>query len=132
MAVEEQENAHDAHDHDHAGHDHGQAHSHDHSAEAPMNEACKREISVEIPADVVSKATEKTIKKYQKLARIPGFRAGKVPSTIIKSRFMDDVRSEVVDALIPEYFRAEVEKQKMLPVSQPRVTDLHFQQGEPL
>jgi trigger factor len=130
-AVEEQEHS---HDHDHAGHDHdhAHAHTHDHAAEPAMNEACKREISVAIPADVVSKATEKTIKKYQKLARIPGFRAGKVPSTIIKSRFMDDVRSEVVDALIPEHFRAEVEKQGLLPVSQPRVTDLHFQQGDPL
>jgi trigger factor len=122
--------AHD-HAHDHGdGHDHDHAHQHNH--EAPMNEACKREISVEIPADVVSKATEKTIKKYQKLARIPGFRAGKVPSTIIKSRFMDDVRSEVVDALIPEHFRAEVDKQGLIPVSQPRVTDLHFHDGEPL
>jgi trigger factor len=120
--------------HDHAGHDHvhDHAHEHTHSAEMPMNEACKREISVEIPADVVSKFTEKTIKKYQKLARIPGFRAGKVPSTIIKSRFMDDVRSEVVDALIPEHFRAEVEKQGLIPVSQPRVTDLHFHENDPL
>ncbi|MCU1308486.1 MAG: trigger factor [Acidobacteriaceae bacterium] len=118
------------HGHDHEGHDHAHAHTHD--TEMPMNEACKREISVEIPADVVSKFTEKTIKKYQKLARIPGFRAGKVPSTIIKSRFMDDVRSEVVDALIPEHFRAEVEKQGLIPVSQPRVTDLHFHENDPL
>lgn len=114
------------HDHDHDGHNHA------HAPEMAMNEACKREISVEIPADVVTKFTEKTIKKYQKLARIPGFRAGKVPTSIIKNRFMDDVRSEVVDALIPEHFRAEVEKQGLMPVSQPRVTDLHFHENDPL
>ena len=97
-----------------------------------MNEACKREISVEIGAEEVKKAVEQTIKKYQKVARIPGFRAGKVPTSIIKNRFMDDIRSEVADELIPKAFRAEVEKSKLLPVSQPRVTDLHFKEGEPL
>ena len=97
-----------------------------------MNEACKREVSVEIPADVVTKAVEQTIKKYQKVARIPGFRAGKVPTSIIKNRFMDDVRSEVADELIPKAFRAEVEKNGLLPVSQPRVTDMNFNDGEPL
>lgn len=97
-----------------------------------MNEACKREVSIEIPADVVSKAQESTIKKYQKFARIPGFRAGKVPSTIIKKRFMEDVNSEVVESLVPKYFRAEVEKQGLMPVSQPRVSDLHLHEGEPM
>jgi trigger factor len=112
--------------HDHAGHEHH------HQADPQMNEACKREISVEIAADDVSKAIEQTIKKYQKLARIPGFRAGKVPTSIIKSRFMDDIRSEVADELIPKAFRAEVGKSGMLPVSQPQVTDLHFKEGEPI
>lgn len=114
-----------AHTHDHEGHAH-------HHHEPEMNEDCKREVSVEIPAEAVSKAVEQTIKKYQKVARIPGFRAGKVPTSIIKSRFMDDVRSEVADELIPKAFRAEVEKSGLLPVSQPRVTDLHFKDGEPL
>jgi trigger factor len=112
--------------------DHSNDHAHHHHNEPEMNEACKREISVEIPADEVSKAVDQTIKKYQKLARIPGFRAGKVPTSIIKNRFMDDVRSEVADELIPKAFRAEVGKSKLLPVSQPQVTDLHFKDGEPL
>src|SRR6185312_11286380 len=117
-------------------HDHGHEHDHDHARhhhhEPEMNEACKREISVEIPADEVSKAVDQTIKKYQKLARIPGFRAGKVPTSIIKNGLMDDVRSEVADELIPKAFRAEVGKSKLLPVSQPQVTDMHFKEGEPL
>lgn len=119
------------HDHDHAEHDHA-GHEHHHHDEPEMNEACKREISVEIAAAEVSKAVEQTIKKYQKLARIPGFRAGKVPTSIIKNRFMDDIRSEVADELIPKAFRAEVEKSGLLPVSQPRVTDMDFKDGEPL
>ncbi|MEO5936485.1 MAG: trigger factor [Terriglobales bacterium] len=117
-------------EHSHA-HDHAHDHSHDH-AEPEMNEACRREVKVEVSAEQVSQATEKILRKFQKMARIPGFRAGKVPVSIIKGRFMDDVRSEVVEALVPEHFRQAVDKEGYLPVSQPRITDLHFKEGEPL
>jgi trigger factor len=96
------------------------------------NESCTREIAVEIPAEVVAKETETVIQKYQKFARIPGFRKGKVPATVIRQRFAEDIKSEVVEELVPRYFRQESEKQKLIPVSQPRVHDLHVHDGEPL
>ncbi len=92
----------------------------------------KREISVEIPADEVARETETIIQKYQKVARLPGFRTGHVPASIIKQRFKEDLKSDVVEALVPKYFRKEAEKLGMIPVSQPRVTDLHIHDGEPL
>jgi trigger factor len=92
----------------------------------------KREISVEIPADEVARETEALIQKYQKMARLPGFRRGHVPASIIKQRFKEDLKSDVVEALVPRYFRKEAEKLGMIPVSQPRVTDLHIHEGEPL
>ena len=92
----------------------------------------KREISVEIPAEEVSRETDAIIQKYQKVARLPGFRTGHVPATIIRQRFKEDLKSDVVEALIPRYFRKETEKLGMVPVSQPRVTDLHIHDGEPL
>ena len=92
----------------------------------------KREISVEIPAEEVSRETEAIIQKYQKVARLPGFRTGHVPATIIRQRFKEDLKSDVVEALVPRYFRKETEKLGMIPVSQPRVTDLHIHDGEPL
>jgi trigger factor len=92
----------------------------------------KREISVEIPAEEVTRETETLIAKYQKVARLPGFRAGHVPATIIRQRFKEDLKSDVVEALVPRYFRKEAEKLGMIPVSQPRVTDLHIHEGEPL
>ncbi len=93
---------------------------------------CTREIQVEIPADVVSRETDNLVQKYQKLARIPGFRKGKVPASIIRQRFAEDLKSEVVENLVPRYFHEEAEKQGLTPVSQPRVTDLHLHEGEPL
>ncbi|MGC1370889.1 MAG: trigger factor, partial [Candidatus Sulfotelmatobacter sp.] len=105
-------------------------------AEANQPEAnkkdTKREISVEIPAAEVTRETESQIQRYQKSARLPGFRAGHVPASIIRQRFGEGIKSDVAEALIPKYFRKEAEKQGLIPVSQPRVTDLHIHDGEPL
>jgi trigger factor len=92
----------------------------------------KREISVEIPAAEVARETELQIQRYQKSARLPGFRSGHVPASIIKQRFGDGLKNDVAEALIPKYFRREAEKQGLIPISQPRVTDLHIHDGEPL
>jgi trigger factor len=92
----------------------------------------KREIQVEIPAADVARETETLIQKYQKLARIPGFRTGHAPASVIKQRFAEGIKSDVVEALVPRYFRKEADKLGLLPVSQPRVTDLHVHDGEPL
>jgi trigger factor len=100
--------------------------------DATKKDGVKREISVEVPADEVARETETLVAKYQKVARLPGFRAGHVPASIIRQRFKEDLKSDVVEALVPRYFRKETEKLGMIPVSQPRVTDLHIHDGEPL
>ena len=95
-------------------------------------EGTKREIAVEVPAEEVQRETESLIQKYQKLARLPGFRKGHVPASIIRQRFSEDIKTEVVEALVPRYFRREADRQGLVPVSQPRVSDLHIHEGEPL
>ncbi|MGA7472947.1 MAG: trigger factor [Candidatus Sulfotelmatobacter sp.] len=92
----------------------------------------KREISVEIPAAEVTRETELQIQRYQKSARLPGFRAGHVPASVIRQRFGDGLKNDVIEALVPRHFRREAEKQGLIPVSQPRITDLHMHDGEPL
>src|SRR6266702_4151113 len=92
----------------------------------------KREIEVEVPPEEVARETEALIQKYQKVARLPGFRRGHVPPSIIRQRFAADIKNDVVDALVPRYFRKETDKLGLVPVSQPRVTDLHVHEGEPL
>jgi trigger factor len=95
-------------------------------------ESTKREIEIEIPAEEVGRQTESLIQKYQKMARIPGFRRGHVPASIIRQRFSEEIKTDVVETLIPRYFRQESERRGLHPVSQPRVTDLRLQDGEPL
>jgi len=92
----------------------------------------KREIEVEVPPEEVSRETDALIQKYQKLARIPGFRRGHVPASVIRQRFSQEIQNDVVDALIPKYFRKETARLGLIPVSQPRVTDLHAHEGKPL
>jgi len=102
------------------------------TTDAKKQDGVKREISVEIPADEVARETEVIVQKYQKVARLPGFRSGHVPASIIKQRFKEDLKSDVVEALVPRHFRKEAERQGLIPVSQPQVTDLHIHDGEPL
>ena len=89
-------------------------------------------MSVEIPSDVVDQERNKLVQQYAKLARVPGFRKGKVPPGVIRTRFSQDINEEIVRNLIPKYFREETGKQNLAPISQPQVTDLHLHDGEPL
>ncbi|HKV91619.1 MAG TPA: trigger factor [Candidatus Angelobacter sp.] len=130
-AVESQGGAEPAEEgHDHSGHDHA-GHDHAHPASVPpMEEACKREVEVEIPAAVVSKQQEAIVRQYTKQARIPGFRKGKVPANLIKNRFNNEVTSDLVESLVPQYFREAVTKAGYRPVSQPHIYKLEYTPGE--
>jgi trigger factor len=111
-----------------------QAHEgHEHHQHGPaLNPELTREVGVEVPADEVTRAFKSVVKQYQKKARIPGFRAGKVPESLIRSRFADGIRQDVVESVLPTHFRAAIEQQKLQPVSQPQVTDLKLEDGQPL
>ena len=117
------------HEHTH-DHDHGHDHQHDHGPS--LNPELMREIEVEVPADEVSKTYKTVTKRYQKLARIPGFRAGKVPESLVRSKFAKELRQEVLEALVSERFRQELEAQKLRPVSEPQLLDLQLTDGSPL
>ncbi len=119
------------HAHEHAGHDHA-GHSHAPSSLPPMDPACKREVEVEIPAEVVSKQQEAIVQQYAKQARIPGFRKGKVPASVVKQRFSNEITSDLVESLVPQYFREAVVKAGHRPVSQPSIYGLEFTPGEPM
>jgi trigger factor len=99
---------------------------------AAKESTTKREIQVEVPVADVNRQTDTLIQKYQKVARIPGFRRGHVPASIIRQRFSEEIKTDMVEALVPRFFRQEAERLSLHPVSQPRVTDLHLNDGEPL
>ena len=113
------------------GHEHTHDHEHHHHAPA-LNPELKREIEVETGAEEVSKSFRSVIKRYQKMARIPGFRAGKVPESLIRSKFAKEIRQEVLEALVSERFRQAIDAQKLRPVSEPQLLDMQLMDGQPL
>ena len=95
-------------------------------------ENCQRELTLEIPADEVEKTSEKIAKDIARVARVPGFRPGKAPVSLIRRRFAADIRSELLQQLLPDKIAAAVDEKKMVPVTQPQVEDVDYKDGGPL
>jgi len=107
-------------------------HDHDHQHGPTLNPEVTREVEVEVPADEVARSFRSVVKRYQKQARIPGFRAGKVPESLIRTRFAEGIRQDVVESVLPNHFRSAIDQQNLKPISQPQVTDLQLEDGQPL
>jgi trigger factor len=98
-----------------------------------MTEAtCRRELDLEIPAENVQKATEKVARDFARVARVPGFRPGKAPVTLIRRRFAEDIQGEVLQSLVPEFLEKALEEKKLTPVTQPHVEQVNFTENGPL
>jgi trigger factor len=110
------------------GHDH-EGHSH---AVATLNPDCTREVEIEVPAEEVTRNFQAVTKRYKKMARIPGFRSGKVPESLIRGRFAEQIRQDVMEAVLPEHFRTAIAAQQLKPISQPQVTKIELEDGKPL
>jgi trigger factor len=93
---------------------------------------CKKELVIEIPAEVVRQEAQAVAGEYARKARIPGFRPGHAPTSLVQRRFRDDIRSEVVQTLLPRFFRDTVKEQKWSVVGQPRFEELKFEDDQPL
>jgi trigger factor len=118
-----------AHTHEH---DHPHEHEHEHQHAPALNPELTREIEVEVGADEVSKTFKSVVKRYQKMARIPGFRAGKVPDSLIRSKFAKEVRQEVLESLVSDRFRKAIDERKLKPISEPQLLDMQLVDGQPL
>ena len=95
-------------------------------------EGCKHSLDITVPVAEVEKETERAVANIQKKVRLPGFRPGKAPISMVRTRFAGDIRQEVLDHLVPKFFRAAVAEEHLEVVGQPGVTDVHFHDGEPL
>src|SRR5258708_5015413 len=93
---------------------------------------CRRELDVEIPSEEVQKSLEKVAKEFARIARVPGFRPGKAPITLIRRRFAEDIKSEVLQSLVPEHLEKAVTEKNFRPVSQPQVEKIDYSETGPL
>ena len=116
--------------HGHEGHDHD--HNHEHQHGPVLNPEVTREVVIDAPAEDVAKAFRTVTRNYQRYAKLPGFRPGKVPESVIKRKFANEIRKDVIDGLLPERFSKGVKELGLRVVGQPQVTELTIEEGQPM
>lgn len=95
-------------------------------------EGCKHSLDLSVPTAEVQSETERVVEEVRKRAKLPGFRPGKVPTSLIKKQFAGDVRQRVLEAIIPKYLQKQFEAENLAVVGTPDISDVHFHEGEPL
>jgi len=89
-------------------------------------------VAVEAPLEVVNEQWERAYGRVQKQARLPGFRKGHVPRSLVKVHFAEEVRREVAEHLIPDVYRQALSEAQLDPVNEPDIQDLRLEEGAPL
>jgi len=92
----------------------------------------KKVFTFEVPADDVRKATDHAVKSLAKHVRLPGFRPGKVPPDMIRKRFAEEVKGEVLENLIKASVGEALREKNLVALGQPKIGDLKFAFEEPL
>ena len=95
-------------------------------------EGCRHSLEIAIPTDEVQSETSRVIEDVRKRAKLPGFRPGKAPQSLIRQHFGQDIRQQVVENLIPKALQKQIEAENLNLVGRPDIKDLHFHDGEPL
>ncbi len=80
----------------------------------------------------MQKEFDKQLEKHRRQIKLPGFRPGKVPAKLIKQRFGDAIKAELVDEVVQNSFREACTENTINPVSQAQVNDIKYEEGEPL
>jgi trigger factor len=94
---------------------------------------CRKQLTVEVPAPAVEAETQRVVAEYGNRVRIPGFRKGKVPTKLVRQRYAKDIEREVVERLLPRYWRQAQAESSIDPLLPPEVDEVkELQPGEPL
>ena len=92
----------------------------------------RKTLAIEIPTDIVDAEIDRVARGYTKQARLPGFRPGKAPQTIIRQRFKDQILHDVMHELVPRAIEEALQERGIEPVENPNVKDVDLAEGRPL
>ncbi len=93
----------------------------------------QKSIEVEIPADLISREANKVTSEFGRQAKVPGFRPGKVPASVVRTRFSKEIQEEVVQRVLGESFRSVMKEKGLEPVGDPQLEHLDpFIEGAPM
>ena len=92
----------------------------------------RKNLTIEIPRDVVDAQIDRVARDYSRKARIPGFRPGKAPARVIKQRFRDQILHDVAHELVPPAIDEAMRERGLEPVDTPDVRDVNVEEGQAL
>ena len=90
-------------------------------AELTSENSVRKAIDFDIDKEVVTREIDKRAKDIAKRAQIPGFRPGKVPLTVVKRQFKEDVERDAVEAIANQVLPKELETHNLRPVASPKL-----------
>lgn len=89
-----------------------------------------RRLQISVPAETVADFEDKAARKVATQVKLPGFRPGKAPPTMVRKRFADAIRQEAIEQVINEAFREAIEREALKLAAQPHVHDLKAEPGQ--
>ena len=92
----------------------------------------KKSLSIEIGADIIEREAKSVLGNYARKAKIPGFRPGKAPLSVIKTRFKQEVEEDVRERVMTRYYQKATQEKGLVPLGEPVVDDFDFKEGEPM
>jgi len=92
----------------------------------------RKNLTIEIPRDVVDAEIDRIARDYSRKAKIPGFRPGKAPARVIKQRFRDQILHDVAHGLVPSAIDEAMRERGLEPVDTPDVRDVNVEEGSAL
>ena len=92
----------------------------------------RKHLSFEVPPDVVEREIVRVAGSYSRSARVPGFRPGKVPASVVRQRYREQILSDVAHDLIPRLVGEALKERNLDPVAAPDIRDLEMHEGQPL
>jgi len=95
------------------------------------SEGVERLLEVSVPVETVQQEEERAVRRYASSVRLPGFRPGKAPTALVRKRFKDAIRQQVIETLIQEAYKEVLDREKIKIAAQPHVHDLKFDDGKP-
>jgi trigger factor len=92
----------------------------------------RKHVTFEVEPGVVDAEIARVAQGYSKSARVPGFRPGKVPATVVKQRYKDQILHDVAHELIPRVVGEALRERGLEPVAAPDIKDVVLEEGQPL
>jgi trigger factor len=93
---------------------------------------CRRKLTVEVPQPAVEAEMGRVVRDFRRKAKLPGFRAGKVPEAVVRKRYRQEIDREVIERLMPRYWQQAQAEKSLDPLSPPEIEKVELEEGRPM